>query len=61
MVILYPELQKQLEVCKKCDNYRLCYSHGGAVYYFSIVRMNCKNPKVIEAMKKLNKLRRMSY
>ena len=61
MVILYPELQKQLEICEECDNYWLCYSHYGAVYDFDIVKKICKKPEVIEAMKKLNKLHRMGY
>ena len=59
MVILYPELQKQLEVCEKCDNYRTCYSHEGSVYHTDIVKKVCRNLKVIEAMEELRKLRNL--
>jgi len=56
MVILYPELQKQLEICEKCDNHWLCYSHSRSVYNFDIVKRICPRPEVVEAMKKLQKL-----
>jgi len=61
MVILYSDLQKQLKICEKCDNYCLCYSHKGSVFNLDIVKRICPKPEVIEAMKKLQKLRTMMY
>ena len=61
MVILYPEIQKQLEVCEECNNYSLCYSHSGSVFHFNIVKITCPRPEVVEAMKKLQKLWSMEH
>ena len=58
MSIIYHELVNQVKSCKKCDKNWRCYSYKTPNIY--IIENICPNPKVVEAIKKIQTLRSIS-